>query len=174
MTVITTWDLAILRYIHGFANPQLDFFFKYVTELGGFRCMAVFLVLLILYQGTRKIGIFILIAELFQLVLGGALLKPMIGRLRPFVIDPTITLIVKAPKSYSFPSGHSSTVFALAFAVMFFDCPKPWKYLALTFALLVGFSRLYLQVHFPTDVFAGACLGLGCGYASKKVCTKAL
>lgn len=172
MFMTTDWDLAVLHYIHSFANPTLNLFFKYITELGGFRCMAAFLILLLLYARTRKIGLQILVAEILQLVLGGALLKPLIARLRPFVVDPTLELIIKAPETYSFPSGHSSTVFALFFAVMFSDCSRSWKLLAFCLAGLVGFSRLYLQVHYPTDVLAGACLGSVCGYLSSRLCTK--
>jgi len=170
MDVVNAWDLAILYSIQGIATNELDLFFKGVTHLGGFYFMAVLLVVLLVYKCTRSLGLQILIAELLQLVIGGYFLKRIIARVRPFIVDPTIELVVDAPESFSFPSGHSSTAFALAFAVIFFDCPRLYKVIALLMACLTGFSRLYLQVHFPSDVLAGAVLGCACGYASKRIC----
>ena len=167
--LITTWDLQVLAKIHSFSSPQLDTFFKYITQTASFSFMCVLLVLLLAYQHTRRLGKQALVAELLQLAVGSYFLKQLIARPRPFVIDSTIELIVKAPQSYSFPSGHTSTAFALALVVIFSNCPKYIKITAFVWALIIGFSRLYLQVHFPTDVFFGALLGLACGYAVKHI-----
>lgn len=164
---ITSWDLEVLYKIQNFSSPILDIFFKYITETAGFCFMAVLLVLLLAYQHTRRLGKQALVAELLQLAVGSYFLKQLIARPRPFVIDSTIELIVKAPQSYSFPSGHSSTAFALAFVVIFSNCPKCFKLIALVWAIIICFSRLYLQVHFPTDVIFGALLGIVCSYTSK-------
>lgn len=167
INIITSWDLKLLAKIHSLSSPALDTFFKYITNTAGFKFMALLIILLLVFRYTRKIGIQILIAELMQLAIGGYMLKHLIARPRPFIVDPAIELIVKAPNSYSFPSGHSSTAFALAFTLIFANCPRHIKMIAFVWAVIIGFSRLYLQVHFPTDVFFGAMLGLACGYAAK-------
>lgn len=164
--LITNWDLQILHSLHAFSSSELDCFFKYVTHTANFQFMAILLILLLVFGHTRKIGKQVLIAELLQLAVGGYLLKYLIARPRPFIIDSTIELIIKAPQSYSCPSGHASTAFALAFALVFSDCPKFWKSFALVWAVIIGLSRLYLQVHFPSDVILGALLGCCCGYVS--------
>lgn len=169
VNVFTTCDLQLLHTLHSFATPELDSFFKCITHMGDFKFMITLLVILLLYRYTRRIGIQILIAELIQLTIGSYFLKNLIARPRPFIVDPSIELIVKAPKSFSCPSGHASTAFALAFALICSRYPKYWGYIALAWAILIGISRLYLQVHFPTDVGLGALLGCICGYASNKI-----
>lgn len=167
MNYITTWDLEILHKINTFATPELNLFFKYITNLAGYKFIMLLIIVLLAYNRTRKIGLQVLIAELSQLLIGSFFLKNLIARPRPFLVDPSIELIVKAPKTFSFPSGHTSTAFALAFALIYADCPKFWKLIGLAFAVIIGFSRLYLQVHFPTDVLFGMVLGFACGYFSK-------
>lgn len=169
ISIFNAWDLQLLHTLHSFATPELDSFFKCITHMGDFKFMTALLVILLLYRYTRRIGVQILIAEILQLTICGYFLKNLIARARPFIIDPTIELIIKAPKSFSCPSGHTSTVFALAFALICSRYPKYWGYLALTWALLISLSRLYLQVHFPTDVGLGAIMGCLCGYASSKI-----
>lgn len=169
ISIFNAWDLQILHTIHSFATTELDSFFKSITHMGGFKFMTALIALLLLYGRTRRIGIQILLAEVMQLLIGSYFLKNLIARPRPFIVDPSIELIVKAPSSFSCPSGHSSTVFALAFALICSRYPKYWGYIALAWAILIGFSRLYLQVHFPTDVCLGAILGCICGYVSDKL-----
>lgn len=170
--IITSFDLQILHIIHEFATPQLNIIFKVLTKATELKYIVPLLLLLIAYKRTRQIGLQIFLAELIQMALGVYFLKPLIARTRPFVVDPTIQLIIKAPSSYSCPSGHSGTAFAFAFALVFSNCPKYVKIFALMFAAVVGFSRLYLQVHFPTDVLLGAMLGCMCGFLSKLVMAK--
>lgn len=166
INIITSWDLQVLHTIHSYSSPVLNTFFKQITNTASFSFMAVFLILLLAYRHTRRLGGQLLVAELLQLALGSYFLKHLLARPRPFMIDSTIELIVKAPYGFSCPSGHAGTAFALAFTLYYADCPKFIKHLAFVWAFLIAFSRLYLQVHFPTDVLLGAILGCFCGYLS--------
>jgi undecaprenyl-diphosphatase len=92
-----------------------------------------------------------------------ALLKEIFERLRPPLADPTVTTLVATPSGYSFPSGHATTAFAAAAAVGMLHPRLRWPLLAV--AAVVGFSRVYLGVHWGLDVLAGAALGTAIGVA---------
>ena len=97
------------------------------------------------------------VALLLGFLTGNLLLKNCIARTRPFLWDPTISLLIEKPSDYSFPSGHTLASFECAVAI--FRYHRKWGIAALVFAVLIAFSRLYLQVHYPTDVLGGAMLG---------------
>jgi membrane-associated phospholipid phosphatase len=88
-------------------------------------------------------------------------IKEVVDRVRPALADPTVTVLVTTPPSPSFPSGHTATAFAAATAVGVFHPRLRWPLLAL--AALVGFSRMYLGVHYGLDVVVGAVLGVAIG-----------
>lgn len=104
-----------------------------------------------------------------QLVNGGStyFLKVVVNRPRPAVSDPTLIALEDA-RIHSFPSGHTSSAFALATSISL-DHPK-WFVIApaYLYASLVGYSRCYLGVHYPSDVIAGAVLGATSTWATKK------
>ena len=100
---------------------------------------------------------------LLSLLVGNGILKPLVGRLRPFEIREGIELIIKAPGGYSFPSGH--TVSSVVGATVLTRANKKFGYVAIPLAVLIAFSRMYLFVHFPTDILAGAVLGFAIGFA---------
>ena len=90
-------------------------------------------------------------------IIGNGILKNLVRRSRPCWIDTTIPLLIANPTDFSFPSGHTLASFEAA--VMIFLHNKKFGIPALLLAMLIGFSRLYLFVHFPTDVLGGAILG---------------
>lgn len=106
---------------------------------------------------TRKIGVTVLCALILSLIVCNITIKPLAARIRPYDLRDGIELIVSKPTDYSFPSGHSSASFAAAAAI--FAYKKRWGAAALVLAALIAFSRLYLYVHFPTDVLGGSLLG---------------
>ena len=119
---------------------------------------------LLCFKQTRKMGITLCLALLINLLICNITLKPLVARIRPFDFAEEIQLIISKPSDFSFPSGHTSASFAGAAAVFAYN--KKYGTLALVFASLIAFSRLYLYVHFPSDVLAGALVGAMCAVAS--------
>ncbi len=139
----------------------MDVIMKSVTFFGdaGWFWIALAVVLSVIPK-TRKIGLTMCISLLLSGIFCNLGLKPLVARTRPYDVLGTIQLIIDAPHDYSFPSGHTSISFAGAVAIFAYN--KKWGSMALIFASLIAFSRLYLYVHFPTDVLAGALLGSFC------------
>ena len=94
------------------------------------------------------------------------LLKHLIARSRPYDCILGLIPLITPPTDYSFPSGHTAASFAVG-ALLFRKLPKRYGIPALVLAALIGFSRLYLGVHYPSDVLAGALLGTGISYAAE-------
>src|SRR5699024_9151019 len=92
-------------------------------------------------------------------LLCNVVLKPMIARIRPFDVNTAVQLLVSAPRDYSFPSGHTAASFAAVSALYFAGEKKLWK-IFLVFAVVIAFSRMYLYVHYPTDILGGIFLGI--------------
>ena len=103
-------------------------------------------------------------------LVGNVALKNIFERQRPCWIDPSVPLLVHVPSDFSFPSGHSMASFAGATAIYLNH--KTWGIPALVLAALIGFSRLYLFVHFPTDVLAGTLVGILSALAVRKIFVK--
>lgn len=112
----------------------------------------------ILMKRTRATGVYLTLALGVTFVAGEIIIKHIIGRMRPSSKLDDDELIIKRPKDYSFPSGHTASSFT-AFAVTLFRCP-PYIFLpVLCVAVIIGFSRMYLRVHYLSDVVCGAILG---------------
>lgn len=152
-------DQAILEFIQQhFRNSFTETFFTGVTFLGNGGFIWILLSIWFLCTKTyRKQGIVLLAVLAATFLLGDVLLKNLIQRPRPFQDFPT-ELLITPPESYSFPSGHTSSSFAAASVL--FRIRKSWGTAAFVLAALIGFSRMFLLVHYPTDVLAGAALGL--------------
>ncbi len=150
-------------------SPILDAIMRFFTLLGdgGVLWIGVGLGLL-LFPKTRRMGLTMLLALFVTHLLGSVLLKNLIGRPRPFFDFPEVSLLIPPPSAFSFPSGHSSSSFAAA-GVLLFAAGKRVGIPALIVAALVAFSRVYLFVHYPTDVLAGALLGLLVGWTAVRV-----
>lgn len=121
---------------------------------------------LVLRKSSRRQGWTVALALVLDLVCCNLLLKPLIGRVRPFVVNPAVELLVSPPLDASFPSGHTAASFAAVFALRGSGNPL-WKP-ALAVAVLIAFSRLYLYVHWPSDVLGGALLGAFLGWAAAR------
>ena len=121
---------------------------------------------LVLRKNSRRQGWAVAAALVLDLVCCNLFLKPLVGRVRPFAVNPAVELLVSPPLDASFPSGHTAASFAAVFALRGSGSPL-WKP-ALAVAILIAFSRLYLYVHWPSDVLGGALLGAFLGWAAGK------
>ncbi|MEQ2369415.1 phosphatase PAP2 family protein [Blautia sp. CLA-JM-H16] len=114
--------------------------------------------ILLIIPKTRKCGAAVLLSYVVSFLIGNEWLKDLITRPRPCAVDDTVTLIVKKPGSFSCPSVHAYLAFSSAMAI--FHYYRKAGIGVLVFAALVGFSRMYFFVHYPTDVLFGAALGI--------------
>ena len=165
-------DIAVLDAIQQhLRTPLLDQIMLLATHLGDLAL--VWLVagaVLVAQPRYRRWGAAVLLAVVATAILGMFVLKPLFGRARPFVAYEFAGLLIPPPSGDSFPSNHSMVSFAAATAL----CCLPEKgrgitaakVAAVVVACLIAFSRLYLYVHYPTDVAAGALLGVALGFAA--------
>ena len=156
-------ELQVLDALQTIHNPVLDTMMCAITRLGdaGIFWILLCMVLLILPK-TRRSGVILMAALLVDLVICNGILKPLVHRIRPFDVKTGIELLVKRPTDYSFPSGHTAASFASVTALYLAGEKKLWIP-ALVLAVLIAFSRLYLYVHYPTDVLGGVVAGLAAG-----------
>ena len=147
----------------------LDAFFLGVTKIAGSygQFWVVIALLLLIFKRTRRAGVAVLIAYIGVFLLGQYGLKNLISRPRPCQIDTAFPLLVSRPSSSSFPSTHSAWAFGGATAIFLWH--KKAGIAAYVAAVLIGFSRLYLFLHFPTDVLFGAGMGVSLGFAADRI-----
>lgn len=150
-------------------SSLLDTFFLGVTKIAGSygQLWVAIALLLLIFKRTRRAGISLLIAYIGVFLLGQFGLKNIISRPRPCQIDTAFPLLVSRPSSSSFPLTHSAWAFGGATAI--FLRHKKAGIAAYVVAVLIGFSRLYLFLHFPTDVLFGAGMGVALGFAADKL-----
>lgn len=167
-TVFLGFDSAILGAIHSFAVATNGFFtpFMYaVTCLAndGLGMILLGLVLL-LFRRTRKVGVCVLGAIIVGALITNVTLKPLVMRPRPYadetrVIHEWWVWIGSHKESIrSFPSGHTTSAMA-AMTAIFLTTNKKYSWTAFLFALLMGFTRMYFVVHYPTDIIGGLLAG---------------
>lgn len=162
MEAILGFDFAILDFIReNIANPLMDVIMKIVTTSGDAGIIwIVAAILCLIFKKTRKAGTCMAIALILVLLISNLTLKPLIARPRPFILREEIELIISAPSGFSFPSGHTASSFAAATGLFIYH--KKLGIAALIWAFLIAFSRLYMYVHYPTDVMAGMLVGILC------------
>ena len=145
-------------------TPVGDQVMCFITSLGNGGMIWIALgVLMLLIPRTRKSGLVVLTALVLDLILCNGILKHLFARVRPCDVNTAIQLLIPRPTDYSFPSGHTAAAFAATSALFFAGEWKIWKP-SLILAILIAFSRLYLYVHYPTDILGGVIVGIVCGY----------
>lgn len=177
---ITNIDFSILYWIQdNLRNSFMDFVMPLFSNLqdGGLIWISIAVVMLF-FKRTRYCGIAVLFAMGIDTLITEYGIKNIVCRVRPCNLVDDVNMLVKKPTSYSFPSNHSASAFAGAVAVMLTIKKKAWTIPAFVFSGIISFSRMYVFVHFPSDVFAGILLGstiavLVC-YLMKKTGFKAL
>lgn len=173
---IVNVDVAIYSFVDSIMNPVLDGIMTFITHLGDTPGIIwwVIAAILLIPKKTRKLGVLLIGGLAIASLINNVALKNLIERPRPYNLDPSVWTdagykyvwpeLIKKSSSWSFPSGHTSTSIGAAFA-MLLGCFKNKKHLAigiptLILSFLIGFSRIYVHVHYPTDVLAGAVVGI--------------
>lgn len=149
--------LLIQEYVR---TPLLDEIMVFITTLGnGGMIWIAATILLFIPKKTRKAGIMSGVALLGSLIINNNIIKNIVQRPRPFVTFTDLQILIPTPSEFSFPSGHTSSSFAAA-GVFYSNLPKKFGVPAVILAGLIGLSRLYVGVHYPTDVIAGIIMGI--------------
>ncbi len=163
------FDLSVFEWVQTIQGGFLDKLLVLITTLGekGIIFILIGLVLLCTKK-YRKAGVAILAAMLVMGIGNNLILKTIFARPRPFNLDPVeyawwheiykFPELVSRPTSFSFPSGHTSSAFAAAIALLWYD--KKFGIPLTLFAAVMGFSRIYVEVHYCTDVLFGVLVGV--------------
>lgn len=169
-TFFAGFDETILNFAHTLHEGALgafhDIFWPAITTLGNGGIFFIVLGLLFLFfKKTRKAGFAILVAILIGALLTNVLVKPFVARPRPYMSESLQfkewwqAVGARTESEFSFPSGHATASFA-AMGAFFAFLNKKWSWLGLVLAALIGFSRNYIFVHYPSDILGGILVGL--------------
>ena len=172
MQAIQSFDASVLLYIQDYLRtPVWNAFFVFFSRLGDGGILWIALGLALLFPAkTRRRGFDTLVCLAFAFLVANCILKPWVARVRPYDAVSGLTILVPRLSDWSFPSGHTNASFAAAFALAKgFGKKGAWAYLV---AALIAVSRLWVGVHYPTDVLAGAVCGTLCAWAAWKVSHK--
>ena len=176
MTVLS-FEFTILDWIQANLRTSiLDLLMPAISALGNSGLIWIILTgILIFMPKYRKVGMAVLTGLVLEVICCNLVLKPLVARIRPCDVNTAVQLLIPRPDDYSFPSGHTAASFA-AVSALYFNRNRLWIP-SLMLAVLIAFSRLYLYVHYPTDILAGMLLGIMAGwvgslvsiYADKKI-----
>lgn len=148
-----------LYFLQSIRRKNLDKLMVLCTTLGNKGFFWILTAgLLCVFKGTRTAGLAMLMSLAMSVLVGNVLLKNIVARCRPCWIEQDVDLLIPMPKDYSFPSGHTYASFAAAFSILPFLNPVLVA-AALLIAALIGFSRMYLFVHFLSDILVSVALG---------------
>lgn len=155
-------ELPILWWIREhLTNPFLDTVMPYISSLARTGEVWILLALILLcFKKTRKAGVAMGIAMACGYLIGNMGMKNLFARTRPYDVTEVKLLVAKL-HDFSFPSGHTLVSFEAATALTYYH--RKWGIAALALAAVIAYSRLYLFVHYPTDVLVGTLLGIGIG-----------
>lgn len=142
-------------------NKYLDKVMPVITSLGNLGVVWLAIAVILLFvEKNKSIGEVVILTMIFSTIVGEGIIKHLVKRVRPCNQKNNSTLLIVKPISYSFPSGHTLSSFAAAevLSIYFIN----YKIIFITIALLIALSRIYLYVHYPTDVIAGMLIGILC------------
>jgi len=164
--MIQQLDFSVLYALQDVRSELLDKIMVFITHLGdgGYVWIAAGAALLLFSKKYRRQGVSVLLGLILGTLVGNTIIKPLVARPRPCWLDTTVQLAVKAPGSYSFPSGHTMSSVIAAAVLWRTDRRMGWP--AVVLAALIALSRMYLFVHFPTDVLAAVAIGIPLSYAA--------
>lgn len=138
-----------------------------ITKLGGIGKIWILLSLILLcFPKTRWAGVAGLGGLFFSLIVNNAILKNLFERVRPYEVVDGLVLLTNKATDFSFPSGHAGSSFAAAVAICASLKGSRARWLVLAFAVLMAYTRLYIGIHYPSDIIGGILTGTLCGAAS--------
>lgn len=159
-SLIQNFDTYSMYKVQELHTPILNNILIFFTKIGDLGILWLALGLLFLFiKKLRKVGLLIYMAQIINIIVV-TILKNIIQRPRPFITLTDLHPLVSLPTSYSFPSGHASSAFAGAIIIGY--CLKKWIIPAYAVAFLIAFSRVYVGVHYPSDVIVGTIIGIIC------------
>lgn len=171
---VQTIDESIVLWVSShLRNEFFDFLMPIVSALGNLGILWIILGFNIILFGKgkkqKKWGFLLLVCLAVTAVVSNFFIKPVIQRMRPF--DKLfLEILIQKPHDFSFPSGHTSAAFASA--IVFYMYNKKAGVFMYLFAFLMAFSRLYLLVHYPSDILIGALIGTGISWYITKIAQK--
>lgn len=163
ITFLNNLDQTILFFIQtNFHFPILDKIMVLFSTAGDKGVIWILLsFLLLMNKKTRSIGMVTLGVLILSTIMGEGIFKHIFQRPRPYANFPSISLLIDKSSAYSFPSGHTTSSFAVAYVInKYLKRFAPWVWMS---AITIAFSRIYLFMHYPSDILAGMILGLLCG-----------
>lgn len=164
LEMLNNWDITLFYLINlGTQNRHFDIIMPYLTDINNWRIpMGVVWIGLLIFGGKkgRIVALLVVVCLAFTDQLSSSVLKPVFARTRPCKILENVHLLVNCSSAFSFPSTHATNIFAQA--TLFSYTYRKLTPFVLVFAALVGYSRVYVGVHFPFDVLFGAILGISC------------
>lgn len=158
-SIIQSYDSAALLYIQEHLRfPLMNAFMVFITRLGDSGLIWILIGLVLLFpKKTRRGAIDALVCLSVAVLINDFVIKDIVLRPRPYVSIGSLSILVEPLSSYSFPSGHTGSSFAMALALTLeFGRRGALAYIP---AVLIAFSRCYVGVHYPSDVIAGAFVG---------------
>lgn len=162
-------ELQILDAMQSIRNPVLDAVMVFISDIGNVGAVWIALALVLLaVPKTRRAGLIVAAAGAVDVVLCNGILKNLFQRVRPCDVNTAVQLLVPRPADFSFPSGHTAASFAAVEALYFAGMKKLWKP-TLFLAIAMGFSRMYLYVHYPSDIIGGIIVGTASGYIGYRI-----
>lgn len=173
LDLLTNIDVHILLFLQeSIRTPWLTPFVVFITSLGNAGIIwIIFSFLLLIPKKTRKIGCMSFLSLFGSLLMNNLLLKNLVRRIRPYDAVSALVPLVPKPIDYSFPSGHTGSSFASA-CVLYRHLPRKEGIPALILAALIGLSRLYVGVHYPSDVFVGMLTGIASSCLTERIFQK--
>lgn len=180
LETLIEWDKALLVFLNNLGVDSFDGFWLFVTRIESWTALFVFFTLLVFYFYKKKKGLvvfgFAVLAFAVTFLITNVT-KVWVGKLRPNNVEELAELlrVLQEPTSFSFFSGHASSSFAIVTFLVFVIRPfNRWIYLAYVWPLLFAMSRIYVGVHYPSDILIGALTGTLIAILCYKVCKKLL
>ena len=166
MDLILQFDMSVLNFIYdNIRCTFLNLLMPFITLFGESGIFYICIALgLLIFKRTRKTGFMLAVSLILGLLVCNVTLKPLVARPRPYTVRTDVIMLVEALNDYSFPSGHTVVAFEAATVMALRN--KIAGIVFTVLAVLIAFSRLYLYVHYPTDILAGIVIGIISGIVS--------